>query len=765
MITESRMVDEKEMTTGYRPKQNIPEEFKDREWAIRNVDWCISVSPIYWKNYNNHQYDIYNGNRTEDDNKTITEMYGVEFPAGKIKNIPLIRPLLNTLEGEYEQRSLNFQVRTEDTDSVNQKIETMSKQLLDSIVQLIKSGEPIDVQMESLEKYYKEDFKSESEIAAHHALHYYIQAHHFERYLKDLFVDKMITGTEYYRTKINRIGEDPIFSTIRPGQLYFSNNNVKWVKETDWAVYPVRMSPTQVLDYYGERMEPNDRAKVEQWIDMYYKDSYKLNSLQNADNIIEDTEDWNNFYASQLGMITVYNVEWKSIRKVYYVENPNPYAPDAPFIKYIPENKLHTLKGESKKNLRTRFVQDLWEGLRIADNIYVDLGRVKYATRKSSAPSKVNLTFNGPTYSGKIKPYSLISETEDLQNLYNVLHYHKENLIAISGVKGMIMDASQIPDFGLGSFKENLKMWMYYKKLGTAWIDRSQEGVDRSFNQFGTYDDTLGAGLDAILAMISHLEELAGRIVGVNRQRQGAIYQRDGKATSENAIMQSALSTEPIFAEHDEVTRQALEDVLNSCKIAWKNGYTNSYISDQYLQQIFTFAPEQALINTGVYITNTESDKRSIDELKAFTYQLVQQGMMDFQDIMPLFRKSNLKDIQHEIDGAMTRKKKELEQKQAQAEDVAGKLEVAKTEAEVEKLKAEIKKIFAESEKIVMEANTKSQDVSQKGDKINKDYEIDKERLALEQSQISANVAVANKTENAGKAKQSLRASAEVVNK
>lgn len=765
MKDENRLVDDKEMTTGYRPKQNMSEEFKDRNWTIRNVDWTIATSPMHWKNHYNHLYNLYNGNQTNNDFKNITETYGVEYPAGKIKHIPLVRPLLNVLEGEYEQRNLNFQVRAEDTDAANGKLETISRELLDSIVQLIKSGKSVDVEMDVLEKHYKETFQTGTEIAAHHALHYYIQSQHLERGIKDLFIDKMITGTEYYRIQINRIGEDPVYDSIRPGQLYFSNNNEKWIKDCDWAVYPVRMSPTQVLDFYGERMEAEDRVKIEQWIDMYYKDAHKLNSLDEVDAMLEDTEQVDNSYASELGMLTVYNVEWKSIRKVYYVENPNPYVADAPFIKYIPENKLYTLKGESKKNLKTRFVEDLWQGVRIADDIYVDLGRVKYTRRKMSAPSKVYLTFNGPTYSGKIKPYSLIGETEDMQNLYNVLHYHKENLIAISGVKGMIMDSSQIPDFKTGSFKDNLKMWMYYKKLGVAWIDRSMEGVDKSFNQFSTYDDTLGPGLDAILGMIKHLEDLAGRIIGVNRQRMGAIYQRDGKANTENAVMQSALSTEPIFAEHDEITRQLLEDVLDACKVAWKNGYTNSYISDQYLQQIFTFAPEMSLINTGIYLTNTESDKRSIEEMKAFAFQSLQQGRLEFQDTMSLFRKSNLKDIQSEIDVAMTRRTKEFEEKQAQAGQLEAEMMKAKGEAEIEKLQAEIKKLYAESEMIVIDANNDSQKIANDVVSDNKKHDLDSQRIGLEKAQLQGNVQIAALSGNAGAAKKSVKNSKEVANK
>jgi hypothetical protein len=752
---------EQNMTTGYRPKQNIPEHLKDEDWVKHNIDWCISISPTYWKNVENKLYDIYNGNWKDDDYANISNTYGIEFPAGKIKHIPLIRPLLNELEGEYEQRPLNFQIRTSDNDTLSAKMEVISKNLLDDITRMIKSGTPVDVEMSKLEKYYKEDFQTETEIAAHHALHYYIHTYHLKRKLKESVIDRFITGKEYYKVTINRIGEDPKFESIKPGQLYYANNNVRWVKECDWAVYPSKMSPTQVLDFYGERMKPEDIDKVEQWIDMYYRDSYKLNSAEDIDNMLEDTEDWNNQYSSELGMLTVYQVEFKSVRKVYYVENPNPYVKDAPFIKYIPENKLNTLKGESKKNLRIRYVQDLWQGVRIGDNIYVDLGRVKYATRSAGAPSKVNLTFNGPTFTGKVKPYSLIKETRDLQKLYNVLHYHKENLIAISGVKGMVMDASQIPDFGLGEFKENLKMWMYYKKLGTAWIDRSQEGVDKSFNQFNNYDDSLGPGLSAVLSMIQHIEDLAGRIVGVNRQRLGAMFQHDGKGVSENAILQSSLTTEPIFAEHDEFTRQALEDILNACRIAWKNGYTANYISDQYLQEVFTWQPEYSLASLNVHVINSNSDKRSIDELKAFAFQLSQQGMLEFEDIMPLFRKSNLKDIEHQINSTMQRRKKELEAKQAEAAKAEQQLLQAKNAAEMEKLKAEIKKIYAEAETIVRKTDLESVKINQEAKNKSEKLALDTKRIDLEQQELENSTQIAL-NQNAA---QKVRSKSEIKNK
>jgi hypothetical protein len=238
--------------------------------------------------------------------------------------------------------------------------------------------------------------------------------------------------------------------------------------------------------------------------------------------------------------------------------------------------------------------------------------------------------------------------------------------------------------------------------------------------------------------MIQHLEDLAGRIIGVNRQRMGAISQREGKGTTEHALVQSALSTEPIFAEHSEFIRQALEDILSACKVAWKNGYTSAYTSDQYLQQIFTFEPDTADSDFGVYVTNLESDKRSIDELKAFSYQLVQQGMMEFDDLMPLFRKSNLKDIEKQVSLGMQRKKAEMAEKQSQVESLQMQLQQAKTQAEISKIQAEIQKTYNEAQTLVQKAQTEKQKMINDNQNDKTKLALDAQRVSLEAAEVSA---------------------------
>jgi hypothetical protein len=742
---------------GFKPKQNIPESQKTETWVNENIDWCISLSPLWWKQKADEYYNTYNGLRSEDRFTHITKTYGIEFPAGKIKHIPLIRPLINRVLSEVEERMFEFTAHAEDAESIEQKIQDVSGKLLEDIIGTIEKGEDVDKAFQKLEMYYKEEYKSEMEIAVQHFLRQYMFKHRLERSFSEAFLDKAITGMEFYRVKVNRIGEDPEFKVLKSGQLFYSDNSVKWINECDWAVYAELLTPTEILDKYGERMKADDVKKIESWLDMYHKDAfYKVASGSEMDNIINNTVDTSKSFnnATVNHKIAVYHCEWKSIRKINYLKNDNKYAEDAPFIKILGNEDLRELPRSRKQRVQSAYVQDLWEGIRIGDDIYVDQGRVKYPVRSMSHPSRVFLSYNGLTHNGKIKPYSLVGETQDLQDLYDILHWHKENLVALSGVKGSYMDLSQLPDFKTGKQADNIKMYMYYKKLGTAFIDRSKEGADKQFNQFPSYDDTLGAGLKAILEMITHLEDTAGRIIGINRQQLGQTQYFDGKSTMQQAIQNSSMVTEYMINEHDEWVERALTDLANAARVSYKEGMVGHYTDHSRMQQIFRLdSVNFPFADLGIHITNRTSDKKSIAELKMITNELVAKGAMDVLDILPMFRQTSLAEITREIQVSVTRRKIEMAEQQNQIQQMQLQIEKAKGEAEIGKLQAQIQEIMAKIELNKSELTLEERALDQKSETDNAGLALDRDRVALEAKQLEVY------------AKQNSVKSAEVKNK
>lgn len=725
---------------AFRPLQVIPESKKNIEWIAANGDWAISMSPVYRNRHEDKLYDRYNGKRDESRFKHLSETYGIEFPGGKVEHIPLIRPLLDRLLGQQQDRGWGTQVRASDTDSTEMKTEQMSQGILKEVIAAIKSSDngTVDTYLDKVEKYYKEDFQTDWEVAAAHVLENYRNRFDLEQTLWDCFQDKEVTGKEYYYCRVNRIGESPEFRTIRPGQLFYPDNNTKWVRDCDWAVQPTRMSPTEIIDRWGDQLSSEEVARIENYMAMFTHDAYKVHSPEEIDSLLHgDSEDplYNRGYFDKLN---VYFVEFKATRKVNMLESPNPYNPNVPFIKHVEEDKLDEIPGSRKKNLKVKYIQDLYQLVRIGDDMYVDIGKVKYPRRNPLMPSRVNLSFNGLTYNGKIKEMSLVKTTENLQDLYDIMHFHKKNLIAMSGTKGSFMDLSQLPDFGSGNQADNIKMYFYYRKMGTAFINRSQEGADGTFTTFPSFNDSLDVSLKVVLDVINHIEELASRVIGVPRQALGDIGQYDGKSNTQSAINNGALVTEPMFNEHDEFVKFACEDIVNACKVTYKNGYNGSYLNSQFLHQIFTVSPEFSAHDYNVYLTNRMSDNRSIEELKMYAQKFVETGMLEFEDILPLFRKSNLKDIGISIKNSIEVRRRAAADADQKLKQIMQQLAQAKEEATIRKLQAEAVKLQEEGQALLKGADLDERALMLEDEIEQKKVENENRRVELEAQELAA---------------------------
>ena len=732
-----------------RPKQNIPQSQKNKEWIKENVDWCIAMSPIGISRDIRELYNVFNGNISQEEYNHITKTYGIEYPAGKIKNIPLVRPLLNELISEQEERPIDYSVRSEDNDSVVDKNSEMGAKIISEIVSLVNSDGDIDQQISEMERYYK-SYQSALEIGAHQAMKAYIQRHRLERKFSENFVDKLVTGRQYYRAHLRRRGEDPIYRVINPGDLYYSDDNVKWVKECKWAVFPEELAPTEVLDRYGDDLSEEDRRKIEDMLEQADSDSMgiKMAHPSEADELAEIAGHSVLSEVSKTYKLTIYNVEFKSIKRVYYLEMPNPYDPEVPHVKFLKEGQEKEIPKSRRKYLRQRFIEERYEGVRIGTDIFTRLGKSKFVTYSRKEPSKCFLSFNGLTYNGATKPFSYIEVTRDIERLYRVMHFHKENLIALSGARGSYMDIKQMPDFsGTNDTTQNIKLFLYYKKLGTAFIDSSKASAN-GYNQFGTYDDTLGNGIGVIIQVIQHLEDLAGRIIGVSRQRMGNISQRDGKATTEAALFQQQMITQYTYNEHDEFTQQALEDILNLARHSWKNGYTASYISDEFVQKAFTLDADLSLSDFGVYITTRGSEARNVEQLKSIAMQLATHGMVQFEDVLPLFRKTNFKDVLRHIEYNLDNRRREIQQQQAQMQQLEAQLEQARSQVEIQKIAAEIEKIKSDIEINRHKAALEEKELQVEENFNSQKIALDAKRVELEAQELQASVRDNNNKNN-----------------
>jgi hypothetical protein len=118
--------------------------------------------------------------------------------------------------------------------------------------------------------------------------------------------------------------------------------------------------------------------------------------------------------------------------------------------------------------------------------------------------------------------------TADQQDNYDLLLYKKDNLIALSGTAGAIVDIAQLPEMLGEDMTERLLKYQGLRKIGLSVIDTSQEGGMQQNTFYGGYDDTKGlSAVQYIQLAIEMTENIVSSMTGVFRERLGGIEARD----------------------------------------------------------------------------------------------------------------------------------------------------------------------------------------------------------------------------------------------
>ena len=120
------------------PKQRIPFSQKDDKWKEDCVNAYINLSKFgisERRSYLKSLYDNYNGVIDEEDYNYVLKPYGrtrSHFPT-KLRNYPIIKPIIDLLLGEKSKRPLEYTVTVQNADSVSIKEEALQNLLLTNL--------------------------------------------------------------------------------------------------------------------------------------------------------------------------------------------------------------------------------------------------------------------------------------------------------------------------------------------------------------------------------------------------------------------------------------------------------------------------------------------------------------------------------------------------------------------------------------------------------------------------------------------------------
>lgn len=608
-------------------------------------------------------------------------------------------------------------------------------------------------EVKKIKEYYQYSHKEFEESLCSGALEEYIDSKRLRHLMNNFFEELMVTGEPIWYCDWEPGLSEPETRLIRPEYIWYqSNEAAKYLHELDWCVEYMPMSIGQVVQYFGADITEENLETLRNEFPMFSQDAwYRTNLTHFPDGSPSGWYSGNDYLYSH--QVDVFKVNWKEQVEVYalYSENKNdtPYFSEKPpFVKFLsPEEYKDLTSTEAKRNrlkkrgqvIKKAYRVDRWSGVRIGTKTYIKIKKHDFQYRTHDRLSDVALPYIGFANNKFYKSYSPLWETKDIQELYNVLHYQEELLIALSGVKGIIYDLSQMPT---GMTPQEL---MYYMKQGLGLIETVKPNgkpVRTSFNQFATYDMTVSPAIQSIMVIKESLNTLAGEITGVTRQKTGQILATDQVGTSQMALQQSNVVTEYYFMKTDELNELLFTRLCNIFPYAYAEGKRGTYVVGKERQEILNIQKEQlkgefrAIVNSGSKEREIMRTAKQMAQMKFSQNQIGASDFLEILDLDTMFEmKKALKDAEQRIleQNQMMQSQNVEQQKQAQMELKQMEMQMAQQleqfsgqiKGQIEQLKGQID---LQKEQIKLQNNQAELQVNS---------QLEQQKMAIEQEKIA----------------------------
>lgn len=726
------------------PKQRVPLSQKDEKWKKDCVDAFINLSKFgisERRAYLRSLYDYYNGVIDEEDYNYVLKPYGKtrkNFPT-KLRNYPIIKPIIDLLLGEKSKRPLEYTVTVQNADAISQKEEQLQNLLLNNIRtqflnELIKQGqvqgEPQDVPLpKQIQEEFNRSYVDSRAIRGQYALNYIMsQQEIYDKFQKQFF-HFLIAGECYSHKGVRR--NEPFYEVINPLDVDFDKDpDIDFVEDGDWAIIRKFSHASTIIDAYGEFLTDEQILELESPTHT----SAEAYLLYRAEASGAD----DNIYRNRL--IEIVTVYWKSRKRIGFLNyiDPNTGTQE---VREVDETFKLTkeMKEQMGASVEWEWVNEVWEGIRIDRRFYIKMNPL--ATQRTSLdnPSICKLPINGRKYSDiNSQPISLVSLGIPYQLNYNIYKYRMELAIARSKDIVAQFDINMIPK------NWDMDKFMYYVEgTGIAWVDYNKEGIQLS----PQHQSVLDMSIKTISQYLTLLESIMvewEKLSGVNRQRQGSVGMYEGKGTSQQAIVQSSHITEDIFRKFSNFEQRELQGLIDYSKVAWINGKKGMFVMpDNTLAELDVEGLGHLESEYGIFVSDAGKDVEKLQAIRGFAQAAVQNGL-PMSAAISIFESDSFPQIKDKIRQA-EKAQEELQkaQQEAQAQQTQQQLQVQQAQIESQQLdKEKDRQLQIELALIAAENDDKKNSASL--EKMMKDFEIKQKQLELKEQEINNKLAQNN---------------------
>lgn len=696
--------------------------------------------------------DFYEGYRNQEEFQFLEDNYGVGTPT-ELKFIPIVRNRIDVLIGILSTTTFDFQINVIDNETIDLMLQERSMAVLQDIYDTIQKNvedwrakyqgmhsnemkqqklpRVLDEMVEQSKKKIGKKWRSIFVKAANNLIKYYLYDIDTDMHQKrrTIFEDLLVTGECAYRVRAHEYGRVPELEVLLPENFYHDlPRDKKLIKKAHRAVYVRYMTKKEVLKEYGHLMEKEDKELL------FSMQTVKYSSVIRSPSELERRARVDQFsrrindetrYLDDANVVKVYECEWIALNK----QKENKTVKKAS----LPVDGPDKIHGETWR-------KDRYQSIRIEDRIYLEMGKSEFVRRTKKDPKNCELTFNGIRYSDRNgEPYSLVWKCKDLQDMHDIIYFHRDALVANSGVRGSRVNIGALPDFLGTTMMERVLRFLGYRKQGIEMYDGTKDAAQGVGAQLlGDFDGGLdGNAIQGLNAILVQLDDEVTKITGVTPQMLGQIEQREAVSNVKQGMIQSNLTTKNLFEHNDLIMKHILNDMLTMTQKVYEDSpvaFSGSY-PERGMQHIFKVIPKHfTMTDYNIHVTSTSDEFTKVSMIRASLSDLINANAVKPHALIKVMTTDSLQEMYEIL---------EDEFEAAEAEN----RKIAEAEQAIEQLQKENKDLQSKAKKHEeIQAALDKAKLQLDQWKAQKDYEIDDRKVENDKEHKSADIELKKQT-------------------
>jgi hypothetical protein len=731
----------KDATIRYAYLNIFPDQFKtekekmDESWIKNSMDYFANKAYAeYVKNRDTFvkNYDLVKGIlRREDfyqepEVRSFTDVLTADLalPA-YVKHYSIMTTPINELVGEISKRPDAFRVKAFDDDSKAEELEFKTQMLNDYIINTAKkkilekaaiNGE--EIEEEELNQMTLDEVKDEldsytsvAEKWANHILTAQKAEFNLKEKGEDSFRDLLISAREFFHIYEDNSKLGFNIEVANPKTTWFlTTPDRKWISDPTGRAQGAYAAGTVQVMELSEIIESipditkdeidHLRSSLQDYglINVRESNLGNPNAIPGNDSIQYDTYDPlvlqtrmiiesemkenNDGLQDFLGLtsnvssfgykyvvVRSYWISKKKIGKVIYLDEMGNEQ-----SQLVDENYKSGML-PTQQSLEWGWINQWYQGIKIGPDIY----HIKPYNLLPYCPI-IGQVFEVKNTEAK----SLVDMMKPFQVLYNVCMNQLYKLLEKEVGKVQLMSIRHIPIPKDGDAQDALDIWeMEARNRGVVFVDDSPENLKSpsSFNQYTSLDLTRTQEIQARYTLAQQLKNECWELIGMSRQRLGAIQASESATATNAAITQSYAQTEPLFVAHEYVMGQLYQSIIDAALYveSSKPQSTISYVTSEGESAFVSVnGSDLRFRDLKIFLTNRPEDKQMFNEIRGLSQAVLQNGG-SLHDIIELYSTNSmrqmkkvfktLKSRQEELEVTkLQQQQQQLDQQQQQAE-------------------------------------------------------------------------------------------------